>query len=232
MKHSVLGAALGNAAAQHGYSPIQQALAAEFGENAGNIVGAGTSTIQARINNQIVSGSTTTNKPDVTVSAPKVPPSVLQTAPPSSAGPPGGGGPLFPNLTDAEIGIDIQAGTAVVGPVAKNPSTGEGLIAVPLPRFDANASIAHQETMIFRGIRGAGGQLVEVRRHSPNSRAPHGSYSRANPTTQVNTVKVDKSTGLPRTGPGGRTYSDKFMDPSGNFIRPKNDVEWQSVHSR
>jgi hypothetical protein len=51
---------------------------------------------------------------------------------------------------------------------------------------DPNA-IAHHENMTFHDIKGApaGKKPVEVRDHSANPKAPPGSYSQDNPTTQV-----------------------------------------------
>jgi hypothetical protein len=92
-------------------------------------------------------------------------------------------------------------------------------------KSDPNASIPHHDKMTFEGIKGADGKLVEVRRHSTNPK-----YPAKGPTTQVNTVKTDPATGRPKLGPDGRTYSDKFMDSSGKFIKPKTDAQWDSVH--
>jgi hypothetical protein len=119
-------------------------------------------------------------------------------------------GSLGKNFTDPEIDSLLQGldeGTYSTGPYAelpgKNPKTGEGLIDV-VPNKASNpdkaSNIAYQQKMKFKGIDGApkvtdqgtvvrSGGKVEVRYHSANPTAPEGTYSRSNPTTQVNSVK-------------------------------------------
>jgi hypothetical protein len=124
---------------------------------------------------------------------------------------------LFPDLTDAEVGgaVDTakhgdmqriepiehvtdaeieravdnaQAGTPVElpGQDPKNPN--RGLVGVEI-RENELAPIAHHDNTTLRGVEGVPpGDDLQVRRHSANPKAPAGSYSHDNPTTQVNTV--------------------------------------------
>ena len=114
----------------------------------------------------------------------------------------------------------------------QNPVTGEGLHQVTT-RTDAapNARISHAEELTFKGIKGAKGKPVEFRRHSADQAAPAGSYARSNPVTVVNTVKTDAA-GAPKISPKGFTYKDRYLDPSGNFIKPKTAAQWESVHHK
>jgi hypothetical protein len=97
---------------------------------------------------------------------------------------------LFPQLTDEEVGTAVDKATS--GTPARlpgqNPKTGEGLIN-QVSKGDQLKPIAHHDNMKFKGIKGAPGGKVEVRRHSANPKAPVGTYSHSNPTTQVNSVK-------------------------------------------
>jgi hypothetical protein len=104
--------------------------------------------------------------------------------------PPSGGGPLFPGLAKEEVESAVNSSTS--GTPARlpgqNPKTGEGLVK-HVTKGDETKAIAHHDNMTFKGIKDAPGGKVEVRRHSANPNAPEGSYSKNNPTTQVNTVK-------------------------------------------
>jgi len=117
---------------------------------------------------------------------PPKPPVIEGGGPPPS----GGGGPLFPNLSEAEVGqaVDQAVGGTGMKLPAKNPKTGEGLLN-NVTKADPAKPIPHHENMTFKGIKGAPGGKVEVRRHSANPNAPAGSYSRDHPTTQINSVK-------------------------------------------
>ena len=88
--------------------------------------------------------------------------------------------------------------------------------------------IAHADETMFTGIRGAGGKQVEARRHSADKEAT-GHYAGSNPVTVVNTVKMTPG-GTPKLNSAGYTYKDKYLDPNGNFIKPKTDAQWDSVH--
>ncbi len=155
--------------------------------------------------------------------------------------PPGGSEPLFPNLSADEVNVHIEnaeGGTGFKLP-GQNPLTGEGLLhhePNATATNDPAARIAHADESTFTGIKGAGGKPVEVRRHSADKGAADPSYySASNPVTVVNTVKVT-SAGTVKIGPEGQTYKGKYMDPSGNFIKPQTGTpsqqaaKWESVH--
>jgi hypothetical protein len=83
---------------------------------------------------------------------------------------------------------DAKSGTKLELP-GQNPKTGQGLQDITI-KADETKSIAHHENMDFKGIQDAPpGKTVEVRRHSANPKAPDGSYSQGNPTTQINAGK-------------------------------------------
>lgn len=151
-------------------------------------------------------------------------PKVILSAPPVSSpqqaqgfGTPSGGA-LFPGLTEAEVGSAVD--NAVSGTPAElpgqNPITGEGLIN-HVTKGDQTKAIPHHDNMKFKGIEGAPGSKVEVRRHSANPNAPAGSYSQSNPTTQVNSVN-------PKT----------YMLPDGTFkpLSEMTDEEKAAAHFR
>ena len=112
---------------------------------------------------------------------------------------------LDKNFTDPEMDSLLQGldeGTYSTGPYAElpgqNPKTGEGLRSV-VNKADEASNIAYQQKMKFKGIDGApkvtdqgtvvrSGGKVEVRYHSANPTSPEGTYSRSNPTTQVNSI--------------------------------------------
>jgi RHS repeat-associated protein len=128
---------------------------------------------------------------DPTPAAPAPPAQPPVTPPPTeTVPPPTGDEPLFPQLTDEEVGTAVDKATS--GTPARlpgqNPKTGEGLIN-QVSKGDQLKPIAHHDNMKFKGIKGAPGGKVEVRRHSANPKAPVGTYSHSNPTTQVNSVK-------------------------------------------
>ena len=97
---------------------------------------------------------------------------------------------LFADLTDSEIEAAVdnaEAGTRLELP-GQNPNTGEGLVKVKI-KGNPDAAIPHHDNMTFKGIEDAPpGEKIEVRRHSANPNAPEGSYSRDNPTTQINSA--------------------------------------------
>jgi RHS repeat-associated protein len=70
----------------------------------------------------------------------------------------------------------------------QDPFSGKGLSKVALPKGDETKPIAYHLNMEFKGISGAPGNKVAVRYHSANPNAPIGTYSRTNPTTQINTI--------------------------------------------
>jgi len=117
---------------------------------------------------------------------------------------------LLSELTDAEVGSAIdnaRAGTMIEAP-GQNPHTGEGLIGVEI-RADETAAIAYHKNMTFKGIAGVPrGDQTQVRRNSANARAPAGSYSRDNPTTQINTID-----------PAGPRRSKELRLPDGTLKR-------------
>ncbi len=123
---------------------------------------------------------------------------------------------LLPELTDEEVGSAVdnaRAGTMIEAP-GQNPHTGEGLVGVEI-RADKKAGIAHHDNMTFEGIAGVPpGDQMQVRRHSANSRAPAGSRSRDNPTTQINTIDP----ALPR-------QSKEFRLPDGTLKRFEDMTE-------
>lgn len=93
-----------------------------------------------------------------------------------------------PFEVEVEAAVDsAKSGTMFQLP-AQNPFTGKGLVKVET-KFDPTKPIAFQNNMTFKGIQGAPGNKVMVRYHSENPNAPVGSYSRSNPTTQINSVK-------------------------------------------
>src|SRR5262249_52844806 len=70
----------------------------------------------------------------------------------------------------------------------KDPRTGSGLAKIQI-KADEAKDIAYHVNLRFKGIQGApGGKPIEVRYHSANRNAPEGSYSRTNPTTQINST--------------------------------------------
>ncbi|HKP52236.1 MAG TPA: hypothetical protein VJ183_06245 [Chloroflexia bacterium] len=102
------------------------------------------------------------------------------------------GGPsdaLFPGLSDTEVANAIEGskGNMLELP-GQNPNTGAGLQDVTI-KGDASKPIAYHENMSFSGIEGSPHPKTEVRYHSPNKSAPTGTYSKTNPTIQVNTGK-------------------------------------------
>jgi hypothetical protein len=138
---------------------------------------------------------------------------------------------VFPGLSEQEVGTALdnaKGGTGFELP-ASNPKTGEGLVGTKQTfNADPAARIAHADEMQFRGVQGAKGKPVEVRRHSADRLAPADTHAHSNPVTVVNTTKVNPN-GTPKTNPAGHAYPDRYLDPSGNFVKPKGDVK-DAVH--
>ena len=81
-------------------------------------------------------------------------------------------------MTTAEVNTAIDratSGTPAELP-GQHPLTGEGLVK-QVTKGDSSKAIAHHDNLTFKGIKGAPGGKVEVRRHSANPNAPAGSYS-------------------------------------------------------
>jgi len=94
----------------------------------------------------------------------------------------------FKKITGKEVEAAVDAaspGTPMTLP-GQNPTTGEGIYKIKI-KADETANLTYQDNMYFRDIEGAPSNKVEVRSHSPNQKAPEDSYSKYNPTTQINT---------------------------------------------
>lgn len=75
--------------------------------------------------------------------------------------------------------------------------------------------------MTLRGVEGVPpGEDLQVRRHSANANAPEGSYSRENPTTQINTVD-----------PATPMQSKMFRLPDGTYKRFADMTEEEKAAS-
>ncbi|WP_261568715.1 hypothetical protein [Frankia gtarii] len=137
---------------------------------------------------------------------------------------------------EADAAVEsIEAHTPFELP-GQNPKTGEGLLSHVISE-EPGGRISYSHEMTFKGITGAGGKPVEVRRQSADMGAPPSSYSHSNPTTVVNTVK-EASSGLPKLSPGGYTIKDKYLAPFGSFINinkgtpATQNAKKESVHYR
>lgn len=141
--------------------------------------------------------------------------------------------PLFKNLTDEELEAafkEMKGGTALELP-GQNPRTGEGLVGTET-RFDPNAKIPHHDNMTFEGIDGApAGKQVEVRRHSANPNAPEGSYSRDNPTTQIDAISPPGPSETPAMLKK-RLKNQEYRLPDGTYKKfsQMTDAEKKAAH--
>lgn len=70
----------------------------------------------------------------------------------------------------------------------QNPRTGEGLKNVRI-KSNPEKDIWFHDELDFRNVVGSPRPRIQVRTHSPNPNAPKGSYSKMNPTTQIDTKK-------------------------------------------
>ena len=97
-------------------------------------------------------------------------------------------GQVFPELTEAEINAAFNASRSQSAArlPGQNPRTGQGLQDMKI-KGDPTDSIAYHENMKFKGRKDSPHPTTEVRYHTGNSNAPAGSYSRDNPTIQMNT---------------------------------------------
>lgn len=105
-------------------------------------------------------------------------------------GVPSGEGPLFPGLSDTEVGNAVdksKSGTRLELP-GQNPKSGTGLQDTTI-KADPTKPISYHQNSKFKDIADAPHPTTEVRYHSENPNAPAGTYSQTNPTIQVNSGK-------------------------------------------
>jgi RHS repeat-associated protein len=133
---------------------------------------------------------------------------------------------FFPGLSKGEVDTAVEQSTSnsAFKLPAQEPRTAQGLAEVE-PKADATKSIQFSDNMSFSAIKDAppvAKGKVAVRSHGPNPKAPAGSHSQTNPTTQINT-----------TNKKGPKY---YRDADGNWINLKNkattEAQKDAVHLR
>lgn len=96
---------------------------------------------------------------------------------------------------EIEVAVESATSTNLYSLPGRKEGAVEGLIDVTVKR-DPSKPIWYHDILEFRKVGGAPKPRVQVRTHSPNPKAPAGTYSRSSPTTQI-TTKDNKSYRLP-----------------------------------
>jgi hypothetical protein len=111
-------------------------------------------------------------------------------------------------------------------PASKQPGVSEGLKDIKV-KADETKDIAYHENLKFKGVKGTpSGRDVEYRYHSANKDAPDGTYSKSNPTVQINTERRTPQ-------PDGTVKKEKvYQLPDGSWktLGEMTQAEKDAVH--